>query len=351
MDHRDDAGSWAAPGAPEPAQAPAASSRPIGAPPVPTMPTQASWQPGFMPLRPLTFGDFLGHPFRAMRYNRGVIVGGPLAFTLVATLATTASMWLLFTDPSLALLDPMATSTTISSTTVAVTVLAVVAALLADVFSSAIVAPGVARGVLGERITLGEAWRAVRPRIGALLLLYVIATSALLLAFVPGVAVLIGGAASDSIGTTLLGLLLMLVLGIPAGVAVSTIGGIARPTLVLERRSAVSAIRRSLTLIRGRFWWSILIVFVATVIIGLVSSVIQQVGSLGAVLVAAAFPDNLLVLAIAFFTVTALSLVVSYVLTYAYLGAVFTLLHIDLRMRHEGFDLTLAEAAEARRAA
>ncbi|WP_062291589.1 hypothetical protein [Demequina phytophila] len=372
MEDRRSADDWAAPAPVTPDTGPAPASSPAPAPPVaawpappvppgsapawqpaPTAraaaPTAASWQPGFMPLRPLGFGDLLGLPFRAMRYNRGVIVGGPLLLTLGATVLMTAALWLLFTDPSLALMDPLSQGGSISGTTIAVIVVAVVAALLADVFSSAVVAPGVARGALGERIRLAEAWRAVRPRIGSLLLLYLLATVALLLAIAIGLVPLVIAVANESVGGMVAGALVAVVIAVPAGFMFTLIGGLARPIIVLERRGAIAAIGRAARLLRGRFWWSVLVVFVASTLIGIVSSVISQVGGYAALIVTVVAPDNLVVLGIAFALVTALSLVISYVLTYSYLGSLFSLLMIDLRIRHEGFDLTLAEAAEARR--
>ncbi|WP_062467069.1 hypothetical protein [Demequina maris] len=378
MDDRDEAAGWAAPTPVTPdTWAPPASSSPTPAsagawpaPPVPPQavpgpqvplagasaapvaaaPTAASWQPGFMPLRPLGFGDLLGLPFRAMRYNRGVVVGGPLLLTLAATVLMTAAMWLLFTDPSLALMDPTSQADAISGTTVAVFIVAVVAALLADVFSSAVVAPGVARGALGERIRLADAWRAVRPRIGSLLLLYLLATLTLVVGMGLALVPLLIGVANEDVSGIVLGAVFAAVVAIPVGGLVTLIGGIARPVIVLERRGAIDAIRRTTRLLKGRFWWSVLVVLVATALIGLVSSVVNQVGGFGATAVAVVAPDNLVVLGIAFALVLALSLVISYVLTYSYLGSLFALLLIDLRIRHEGFDLTLAEAAEARRA-
>jgi len=42
--------------------------------------------------------------------------------------------------------------------------------------------------------------------------------------------------------------------------------------------------------------------------------------------------------------------VLTYVFTYAYMGSIYAFIYIDARIRHEGFDLDLARAAEARRA-
>lgn len=373
MEQREDAVAWAAPApvegappapplppptavpttasAPYPGASPAAPPPPAYAPqPAFATPTFASWQPGFMPLRPLNFGDLLALPFKAMRFNRGVIVGGPLLLTLGATVLMSAAMWLLFTDPSLGLLDPFSQFDSISPTTVVVIVVAVIAALLADVFSSAIVAPGVARGALGEKIRIAEAWKALRPRIGSLLLLYLFAALSLLVAIGIAIAPFFIAAATEEPGLIALGVVLLVLVAFPAGVIITTVGGIARPIVVLEKRGAVAAIRRTTGLLRGRFWWSLLVVFVAAALISFVSGILQQVGSFGAVIVSLFAPDNMVLLGIAFFLITGLSLVVSYVLTYSYLGSLFTLLMIDLRIRHEGFDLTLAQAAEARRA-
>ncbi len=61
-----------------------------------------------------------------------------------------------------------------------------------------------------------------------------------------------------------------------------------------------------------------------------------------------ASPENTALVVGANGVVVGVSLLVSSVLTYAYLGSTFTFVYIDLRIRHEGFDLDLAEAAEAR---
>ena len=306
-----------------------------------------------MPLRPLGFGDFLSLPFKAMRYNRGVVLGGPLLFTLLATLATAAFLWLLFTDPSLALLSPTSSLESIEPSTVIVGVVALIAMLLADLFSSAVVAPAVARAVLGERIPLARAWAAVRARLGSLLLLYLITTGTMLV--VVGLAMLpflLALGSSDAASLAGLGAATLLwLLALPLIFLVMLLGGLARPIVVLERRTAVDALRRAVRLIKGRFWWSVLILFVARAIVSAGSGVLQQIGTIGATVVAVAAPDNLTLIAVGAVLVVSIGLVVSYVLTYSYLGSLLTLLHIDLRIRHEGFDLTLAEAAEASRAA
>jgi hypothetical protein len=107
-------------------------------------------------------------------------------------------------------------------------------------------------------------------------------------------------------------------------------------------------LKRTVRLIKGRFWWSILILFVTAALINVVATVLQQVGQFAAVFAVLLAPENVAVLAVTYFVAYGSTFLISMVLTYAYMGSVFALIYTDLRMRHEGFDLDLARAAEAR---
>ena len=348
---------WSAPGAPPTTPGPGVQAPPQPRASAPVVsapaPTYRSWQPGIIPLRPLTFGDFLAVPFKAMRFNRAVVLGGPLLFALISGLISVTATWLLFTDPQLGLLDTTPSLSGINVQTVVMLGLSLVAALLADVLSSSIIAPGVARAVLGERIGLGTAWTQMRRRLGSLLLLYAASTLVYVgLLVIAALPLLLAVAAGDALGGAIvLSILLALALLIPAGFLVTILQGIARCMVVLEGIGAIPAIKRTVRLLKGRFWWTVLVVFVTAVLINVVVGVLQQAGqiaSLGAVLIA---PENMVVLAITYFAAYGVTFLVSSVLLYSYMGSVFALLYTDLRMRHEGFDLDLARAAEARAAA
>ena len=354
---------WSAPdGPPEPSvgqvpdapasAAPAAPPAPIAVAAVaaaPVAPTFRSWQPGIIPLRPVSFGEFLAVPFKALRYNRAVIVGGPLLCVGVSMVLLAAAMWLAFTDPSLALLAPTDQLQGIEASTVVVAIAAFLALILADVLSCAIVAPGVARAVLGERIPVGEALKAVGPRVGSLLLLWLLSGVALLVALIPGLAVMGLAAANDNGGLIGVGVLLMGVFGLVAGIPIYVIAAEARCVIVLEHKGAIASVRRTRSLIRGRFWWSVLIIFVTGTLIYIATAIIQQLLSfVGAIALAIGFSGEWVGVAV-FVAVLVLGAVVSYVFTYAYMGTVYALIYIDARIRHEGFDIDLARAAEARR--
>jgi hypothetical protein len=327
-----------------------ASQPPVAyaAPQASNAPTFRSWQPGIIALRPLSFGDFLAAPFKAMRFNRGVIIAGPLLFTLASTALSVTALWLLFNDPALGILSPNTASNGISPETVIVGILALVSVLLADVLSSTIIAPGVARAVLGEHVTLKEAWGQVRQKFGHILLLYVVTTVALTAVIVLAAIPLIVAIATDSTPWIVAGVALVILVMVPAGFVVTLLSGLARPIVVLEQVGAFAAIGRAWRLIKGRFWWSVLIVFVTSALINIATSILQSGGQMIATVTTLAAPDNEAALLISFFVVYGLAIVISFVITYAYMGSIFSLMYIDMRMRHEGFDLDLARAAEAR---
>lgn len=313
-------------------------------------PSFRSWQPGIIPLRPLNFGDFLTVPFKAIRYNRAVVLGAPLLFTLVSTILVLVTMWMVFTDPQLGLLNTIPAMNGISWSRVAMIIVSLLAVLLADVLSSSVIAPGVARAVLGERITITLAWRQVRRRLGSLLLLYLASAAVLtflvVLTLAPMLATIAGG--DPNAGVVVLSILLLLAVMLPAGLLVTLFQGVARAAIVLEGISVGAALQRVRKLMPGRFWWSVLILFVSMILINIVSSVLQYMGQFGFIGVALIAPENMVVMAVSFMVIYGLSYVVSLVLIYSYLGSIFALMYIDMRMRREGFDLDLARAAEER---
>jgi len=333
---------------------PVAAGPAYGPPPNRALPTHRSWQPGIMPLRPATFGDFLSLPFKAIRYNRAVVLGGPLACFLVIGLVTSLAMWMLFTDLGISnLFDGLPSdSHGLRGETIVALTLAGALWLLSDAFARGIVAPGVARAVLGERISLGKAWEVLRARFWPVLGLYGLATAAILvpLAIFVGLMVL---ASQDSsgvalVGVMVIGFLLMFVLAI----FYSVFMGVALPLIVLERGRVMASVRRTFALIRGRFWWSVLIAFVASSLIGIVTQILSTALQFVGIFILAVMPSASEAASLLFLTASTLVIsLVSAVLDASYLGATFTIVYIDLRIRHEGFDAELAEAAEARASA
>lgn len=352
---------WAAPGGsastgaggtpPGPGASPSPRPTAPGARPSPGVtassePTYRSWQPGIMALRPLTFGDFIALPFKAMRYNRAVVVGAPLILSIFSTATTVAAVWLLVNDPFLnyAGIGPIADP---KPETLWALVANAVVTFVSTSLIGALVAPGIARAVLGERISLSAAWAAVRQR---LLPVFAVAGIAVLAWIVPLTVMIVLVVLAFSAGLGGLGGLI-LALGIPAYIVfalhLSVISGVAQPAVVLEREGPIATIRRVIRLVRGRAWWSVLVVLVNAMIIGIASYIFQFGGSLIGSVALIAAPESATGFVI-YLVLVGLGSLVGGVLTASFMSGLYAFLYVDLRIRHEGFDVDLAEAAEAK---
>lgn len=326
---------------------PAAAASGVHAAPL----TYRSWQPGIVQLRPLSFGDFLTVPFRGFRFARATTLGGPLVMTLVSTAVGVLAGWLFLTDSQLGLLEPYPPMAGVEPLTIAVFVASIALWFASDMLASAMVMVGVSRAVIGEKVSFGEAWGHVVRRLGALTVLYLATLGIGLLSVSPGLVVFVVGVASDQPWLGVLGLLVMLGVALPVGVVVAVYLPAARGAIVMERVGVATAVRRTRTLMKGRFWWTLLILVVCGLIVGAVSQVVTSVGQVAAFVGLAIAPENPLLFAILFAVFYGLALIASNVATYSFLGSVYALVYLDARMRREGFDVDLAAYAEARHAA
>ena len=330
---------WSNPAGPGPALSASGAQAPSA------IPTYRSWQPGFMPLRPLQLGDFMSLPMKAMTYNRAVVVGGPLLCIVAALLATAVASALVVVDEwdyfhGGLNLEPLRGATILSL------IVALILFLATDAAARALVVPGVSRGVLGQRITFAQTWKILRGRIGQVLLLYLLIS----LASVAGIllfALVAGGVGSTgNPGAMIIVILFGYLVLIAAALCGSFVVGIALPVLMLERVNAIAAMRRAITLVRGNFWRQFGSFLLISLILGVVSNAVSGIVQVVFLVVAAASPSVTVVL-IVIVAVVVMYFVVTSVFTYSYLGSLFTLMYIDLRIRTEGFDIDLARAAEA----
>lgn len=343
--------------APPPAPAYTAPQPPPLQPPggnAPPALTYRSWQPGIVALRPLPFGDFIAVPFKAMRFNRAVVVGGPLLMFTVSALLTALAIWLVANDSELRLFSVYDSFGGISTPRVIGIVVAAVSWVVSDVMATSIVYPAVARAMLGERISLAQALKTTLSRIGHLLLLSVI--TAIPAVVIGGVAILMFGASvSGSDGdvfSAMLGLLFLgLIVLVPLALTIAVYSAVARGAIVLERANAFRAINRAFRLIPGRFWWSVLIISVIGIIVYVVQQAFSSALQFVAFLPAAVAPDSDVALFVGVFIGVVFYLVAYCVTQYSFLGSTNALIYLDMRMRKEGLAFELARAAEARHAA
>lgn len=208
----------------------------------------------------------------------------------------------------------------------------------------------VGKAVLGKPITTGQAWREVRgllPRLLAVTLLTGLIIAGLVVGcLVPAGLVAIAGAPGEWVGLLLvIGVLAAIGLAITAYVQLS----LATPALVLERTTVRAALSRSRLLVR-RSWWRVagilvLAAIVAAALNGILSLPFQLFGGgspfgLSASTTRVGFGPLL---------ISAIGAILAGTIVQPFDAGVRALLYVDRRMRAEGLDVTLAQAAAAAR--
>ena len=269
--------------------------------------------PGGVPLRPLGVGDIISGSFTLIRQNPAATLG--LTGSVVAALAAAAFVAFL-----------IAAGTTGAVMLVAVPLVAVMFAVQAGGLTAAL-----GRGVLGRQLRMAEAIRLARA--GWVLL-------ALLVLWLAAAAIW--------------GLLVWLMKGwgvIPALLLtawLSVMVSLTVPVAVLENRGPFAAIGRSWRLVRGSYWRVFgiyLLMYLLTWAIGFVLDLpllfaSGLVGGLG--------PGSTATLS-AGAVIYAIGEIVIFSLTTTIDLGVIVLVYADMRMRKEGMDLVLRQAAMGRR--
>jgi hypothetical protein len=170
----------------------------------------------------------------------------------------------------------------------------------------------------------------------------------LVVALLPaGLVLLLGGGTVLAVALGVLGFLV----GLLALVVVAVLACLAPPAYVLEGETVVAALRRSVALVRARFWPVLgalaLTLVIATVVAGALSapfSIGSQLLTLGSAGAGAGAPTLTTLIVQSVGTILALTA------TAPFTSAVIGLLYVDQRMRREGFDIELQRAAVSTRA-
>lgn len=273
---------------------------PWGAPPAP--------KPGLIPLRPLGVGEILDGAFTVIRHYPRVTLGLSAVVASVSALVQIGLFvpFLLGGGQDLDV-DMFAQFTT--AAVVGILFAAVANAVLAGMLTSVM-----GEAVLGRPTTAGETWARVRPRFWALI------GAALIGGLVPYVA---------------------LIACIVPGVFLWGAWALVTPALILERVGVRQALRRSWRLSVPDWWrvWGIraLAVLMASFLGGIITVPGQFLGEY----LSQEGTETFAVL------VVFLAQIVASTITTPFNAGVLSLIYIDRRMRAEGLDVTLAQAAAA----
>jgi len=340
--------------------APQGGWAPGGAPPGPGwgwQQTPPAAKPGVVPLRPLGVGELLDGAITTLRQNPAAMLGLSAVVAAVTQLAQVAAWWVLYRD--LAVLETATVTTgadvaSLLSTSLGPLGVSLVLTWLATVLLTGILTVVVSRAVLGEHLSIGDAWGMARPQlprlIGLTLLVGLIVAAPFVVASVPGLVAAAAGADGGAVALLITGGVLM---AIPVAVWLYVRVVLSTPALMLEsatdgagvahRATVTGAIRRSSRLVAGSWWRVLGIVLLATALAWVISQVVAVPAALLSFLVGGFTDTGMMTLP--GLVLTGLAGIIATTITAPFTAGVIVLLYVDRRMRREGLDIALARAA------
>ncbi|UIX33679.1 glycerophosphoryl diester phosphodiesterase membrane domain-containing protein [Streptomyces sp. GQFP] len=311
-------------------------------------------KPGVIPLRPLGVGEILDGAVSTMRAYWRTVLGISLTVAVVTEIFAILLQGFVLEDStsSAALNDTSASVDELSRAmgdALLGSGLLFVISMIGTVIATALLTTVTSRAVLGKPVTIGEAWRDARPQVpklfGLIFLLLLIVVAVFAVGIAPGVLVAVAGSEGGGAALAVLG-------GLGAGIVTLWLMirfSLASPALMLEKQSITKSMTRSAKLVSGSWWRVFGIQLLATVIAGVVASIVV----LPFTFVAAAmtgdgisgFLDGTGGLGWTFLVVSGIGSVIGSMITFPITAGVTVLLYIDHRIRREALDLDLARAA------
>lgn len=315
-------------------------------------------KPGIIPLRPLGITEIIGSAVDALRANpRAMFLPALVVMSVIGLVSALLSALSMRSLDSLASTldsgaDPteeqLASIVGGSLATMGTSALEGLISTIATAVLTGLLIVAVSRSVLGRVATPGEVWERTRGRVWALIgqsLLITGLVAVVLIGAAVLLAVVIISSASDSSTTAVvLAVLAATILGLGAVVAALFLGvrlSLSSAALILENVGVLDGIRRSWRLTRGSFWRVLGILVLAGLIQALVTGLLGGIASTVSTAITATAPSQVaLATAVTTFIATVLS-----ALILPFTASVTALTYIDLRMRHEGLDVELRQAA------
>ena len=315
--------------------------QPGGGPPGYAQP--APPKPGVVPLRPLALGEILDGAVQTIRQNPKVMLGLSaivnLALTVIVVLLQIGNLSEAF--GGLNSFDSSSEQASADAGQLVASAIALLLQFVGTTLLTGLLVVAVSDAVLGKRPGIGEVWRRARGRIWALLGVTVMVVLAV---FGVGVACLLPGILVAFAGGGV-GAVLLIVLGFFAALVLCFWIAIrflfAPPTVLLERSGVFASMGRSWRLVGGS-WWRCFGIWLLAQLLGSILSGVLQVPLLILASVVDGSGSKAIVIGL-----TILASVLARTLVAPFSAAILALLYIDLRMRREGLDVRLQQAAAA----
>ena len=311
----------------------------------------AETAPGGIPLRPLALGDIYSGAVTSARRNPAATFG--LAAILMSVSAVIAA------------LVQLAIRATVGPTTIVTGPNGQISSsqvghLLADLVPIVVVTVGlgfvienvlaglltavIGRGVLGQKVGIGEAWALGRigPVLGAACLLVLLGLGIPVLVGVVVVVLVLAHAYAVAAVIGFLGFVAVVVFEAIVQVRLS----LTIPAVVLERVGPWAGIQRSWRLSRGSSWRLFGILLLTGLLVSICELVLQIPFDIVTGIIDSHISDATVTgLYVLVLIIGALGSIVAGAVVRPFSAGVIVLLYLDMRMRREGFDLALRNAA------
>ena len=295
-----------------------------------------------IPLRPLGVSEILDGAVTYVRRNPRATLGmSAVLTTIIQVLVTLAQYVTLGAHPG-ADVTPRVLERTLG---MGALVLAggLLLTALAVLLLSGLLAPVMARTLLGRPASLDRAWRDARPYLprvaGVACTVIAIVVVGGALPYLPLVLALVSGAPDAVAAVTW-------IFAVPVSVAVMVAGYVwfvlSGPILVLERRGVRGALRRSADVVRGHWWrmfGAMLLTLVITIFVQFLALPLPFTIAQRAVLGSDPDPSGWPLLA--YVAIGAVGRIIAGTILTPFNAGVIALLYADQRMRREAFDLEL----------
>ncbi|CAN3131249.1 Glycerophosphoryl diester phosphodiesterase membrane domain-containing protein [Mycobacterium sp. smrl_JER01] len=336
------------PGYGTPSYRPAGYGTPkYGAPGYPPYGPPPALKPGVVPLRPLSLSDMFNGAVAYIRANPKATLGLTTIVVVAAQLiALVLSLWpFAFTGRFAESLDSDQASTEVLVSWMASSLAAGITTALSTTLLSGLLTVVIGRSVFGAGITIGEAWRRLRPRLWALIgftvlkTLGIIVWFGLVLLMVVLVVAVVDGPAAFLIAAPLV------VASVLAAIWLLVMLTFVPAVIVLERRDILTSVKRSFGLIKSDFWRVFGIWLLAAIVAQFVAGAVSIPFSIGGqVALTASASTTAAMIAMVLFSVGG---AVGQIITGPFSAGVVVLQYTDRRIRAEAFDLVLQTGAAA----
>jgi hypothetical protein len=298
-----------------------------------------------IPLRPLGVGEILDGAISAIRAHPKVMLGISAMVGIIAAVLSGLSDWVAFRSGN----TGGTTEDNLDASAIAalgVTGAGVLITSLAALLATGMLTVVLGRAVLGQEISLGDAWQQAKRFIWRLIGLWLL-TGLIVVGLVAGgiLAAVVVIAVLGNPGIPL---------GVLAGIAGVVLGlyfyvkfWLAAPALVLEKQPIVKALRRSSRLVKASWWRVFGILLLTAILVGIIGQVLQAPFSL--LSYGTSLFDTTEIEEPSFLELTAASVgvLVAQAVTLPFQAGVTALLYMDQRMRKEGLDIELARASSS----